>query len=53
MEFNSSKNKVPPPASSKSHDESKAPVKAPLTVPNKILSRRFSGIAEQLIPIKG
>jgi hypothetical protein len=53
IEFNSSKNNVPPFASSNRPLESRAPVKAPFTVPNRILSNRFSGIAEQFKPIKG
>ena len=53
MELISSRNSVPPSASSNNPLFSTAPVKAPFEVPNKILSRSVSGSAAQFWAING
>ena len=49
MELISSKNRVPPLASSNSPFLSDAPVYTPFTVPKSIPSNRLSGMAAQLM----
>ena len=53
IELNSSRKSVPPSAMAKKPSLFSAPVNAPFTVPNKLLSINVSVIAPQLTATKG